>query len=290
MNISEVRKTNLMDYLNQNGHKPIKIQYGNAWFISPMRQEKTPSFKVHLSRNIWYDFGSGEGGNLIDLVMKLHNTSFRETIDLIGENSFSPVNYIQSCPADESGKIKIDSIQSLSNPVLIQYLKSRAIALPFARLFLKEAFYTVHNRKYFALAFKNDKDGYELRNAFFKTGSSPKYITTLPGLDNSKINLFEGFMDFLSCCTYYNKIPRYQTIVLNSLSFLPRIDSELEQPREVNLFLDNDPAGIAATQKIVNSVIQVKDWAPVLYPTHKDFNEFLMNSITRQGKLSSNIQ
>ena len=277
MNISEARKTHLMDYLNQNGHKPIKIQYGNAWFISPMRQEKTPSFKVHLSRNVWYDFGSGEGGNLIDLVMKLHNTSFRETIDLIGRNSFSPVNYIQSCLADESGKIKIDSIQSLSNPVLIQYLKSRAIALPFARLFLKEAFYTVHDRKYFALAFKNDKDGYELRNAFFKTGSSPKYFTTIPGADNSILNVFEGFMDFLSCCTYYNKIPRFRTIVLNSLSFLPRIDSELEQAREVNLFLDNDPAGIGATQKIVNSDMQVKDWAPVLYPTHKDFNDFLMN-------------
>jgi DNA primase len=281
MNISEARKTHLMDYLNQNGHKPIKIQYGNAWFISPMRQEKTPSFKVHLSRNVWYDFGSGEGGNLIDLVMKLHNTSFRETIDLIGRNSFSPVNYIQSCLADESGKIKIDSIQSLSNPVLIQYLKSRAIALPFARLFLKEAFYTVHDRKYFALAFKNDKDGYELRNAFFKTGSSPKYFTTIPGTDNSILNVFEGFMDFLSCCTYYNKIPRFRTIVLNSLSFLPRIDSELEQAREVNLFLDNDSAGIGATQKIVNRDMQVKDWAPVLYPTHKDFNDFLTNSGVR---------
>jgi hypothetical protein len=281
VNISEARKTHLMDYLKKNGHKPIKIQYGNAWFISPMRQEKTPSFKVHLSRNVWYDFGSGEGGNLIDLVMKLHHTSFRETIDLIGGNSFSPVNYIQSCPTDESGKIKIDRIQPLNNPVLIQYLKSRAIALPFAQLFLKEAFYTVHDRKYFALAFKNDKDGYELRNAFFKTGSSPKYFTTIPGADNSILNVFEGFMDFLSCCTYFNKIPRYQTIVLNSLSFLPRIDSELEQAREVNLFLDNDPAGIAATQKIVNSDMQVKDWAPVLYPTHKDFNDFLMNSGVR---------
>ena len=56
MNISEARKTHLIDYLNQNGHKPFKIQYGNAWFISPMRQEKTPSFKVHLSKNVFFDF------------------------------------------------------------------------------------------------------------------------------------------------------------------------------------------------------------------------------------------
>jgi DNA primase len=277
MNISEARKTHLMDYLNQNGHKPIKIQYGNAWFISPMRQEKTPSFKVHLSRNVWYDFGSGEGGNLIDLVMKLHHTNFKETIDIIGGNSFSPVHYIQSGISDESGKIKVYRIQTLTNPALIQYLKSRAIALPFAYLFLKQAFYTVHDRKYFALAFRNDKDGYELRNAFFKTGSSPKYFTTITGADNSKINVFEGFMDFLSCCTHYNKIPRFRTIVLNSLSFLPRIENELQQANEVNLFLDNDPAGMAASQKIIARYDLVKDWAPVLYPVHKDFNDFLMN-------------
>ncbi len=268
-----------MDYLNQNGHKPIKIQYGNAWFISPLRHEKTPSFKVHLSRNVWYDFGSGEGGNLIDLVMKLHHASFRESLDIIGGNSCFPVHYTQACPTDESGKIKIDRIQTLNNPALIQYLNSRKISRPFAYKFLKEAFYKVHGRKYFALAFKNDKDGYELRNAFFKTGSSPKYFTTIPGTDNSKINIFEGFMDFLSCCTRYNKIPRFRTIVLNSLSFLPRIENELQQANEVNLFLDNDPAGMAASQMIVNKYDQVKDWAPVIYPGHKDFNEFLMGKV-----------
>ena len=275
MNISEARKTHLMDYLNQNGHKPIKIQYGNAWFISPMRQEKTPSFKVHLSRNFWYDFGTGEGGNLIDLVMKLHHTSFTKTLEIIVGNSCSSVDYTQAVLSDESGKIKIDRIQTLNNPALIQYLKSRKISLPFAYKFLKEAFYTVHDRKYFALAFKNDKDGYELRNAFFKTGSSPKHFTTIPGVDNSIINVFEGFMDFLSCCSYYTKIPRFRTIVLNSLSFLPRIENELQQANEVNLFLDNDQAGVAASQKIFSKCDQVKDWAPVIYPDHKDFNEFL---------------
>jgi DNA primase len=59
---------------------------------------------------------------------------------------------------------------------------------------------------------------------------------------------------------------------------LPRIETELQQANEVNLFLDNDPAGMAASQKIVSKCDQAKDWAPVIYPDHKDFNEFLMNS------------
>ena len=279
MNITEAKKTHLMDYLHLSGHEPVKIRYGSAWFLSPMRKEKTPSFKVHLSKNFWYDFGTGEGGTLIDLVMKLHHANLPETLELIGQNSNSPGQYNNTVSSDESGHIRINRVQSLRNPALIQYLTSRKVSLPFGQRFLKEAYYSVHDKRYFALAFKNDKGGYELRSSFFKTGSSPKNFTTITGTDNSKINVFEGFMDFLSCCTHYNKIPRFRTIVLNSLSFLPRIDSELEQAREVNLFLDNDPAGMAATQKIVNRGMQVKDWAPVLYPAHKDFRAPLKTMI-----------
>ena len=91
------------------------------------------------------------------------------------------------------------------------------------------------------------------------------------------VNVFEGFMDFLSCCSFYHSIPVFNTIILNSLSFLPRIESLLHDSLKVNLFLDNDTAGRTATQKIVNTCGNVKDWAPLIYPDHKDFNEFLMN-------------
>ncbi len=276
MNLSETRRVQLIDFLRENGHSPVKIRYGNAWFLSPMRQEKTPSFKVHLSRNLWYDFGTGEGGNLIDLVMKLHHVNLPATLELIGKGSSSSEHYNVAASSDESGRIKIDRIQALSNPALIQYLRSRRVSFPFARRFLKEAYYSVHGKRYFALAFKNDKDGYELRNPFFKTGSSPKYYTTIPGADNSKINVFEGFMDFLSCCTLYNRIPRSRTIVLNSLSFLPRLESILAEAKEVNLFLDNDAAGRTATQTVIGRNGKVNDWAPVIYPDHKDFNDFLI--------------
>jgi len=280
MNITEAKKTHLIDYLHVNGHEPVKIRYGSAWFLSPMRKENTPSFKVNLSKNLWYDFGTGEGGNLIDLVMKLHNANLTETLELIGKNSFSTEHYNNVIdPADQSGHIKIERIRGLSNPALIQYIKSRNVSQAFARRFLKEAFYIVHDKRYFALAFKNDKDGYELRCACFKTGSSPKYFTTIPGADNSKINVFEGFMDFLSCCSHYNKVPRFRTIVLNSLSFLSRIESVLEDAKEINLFLDNDMAGMAASQQIINRYNQVKDWAPIIYPDHKDFNEFVISRI-----------
>jgi hypothetical protein len=280
MNIAEAKKTNLVDYLQVNGFSPVRVKYGSAWFLSPMRQEITPSFKVNLDKNVWFDFGSGEGGNIIALVMKLYKVSVSEALHLIGTDTYSPVSIIPEYKnrviSDESGRIKINHIQVLKNPALIQYLDSRNVSLVFAKAYLKEAYYTVHEGKYFALAFENDKGGYELRNSCFKSGSSPKHFTTIPGINNSRTNVFEGFMDFLSCCTYYNRIPRSRTIILNSLSFLPKIEEMLSYAKHINLFLDNDNAGKAATQKIMNMGGMVTNFASVIYPNHKDFNEFMI--------------
>jgi len=44
----------------------------------------------------------------------------------------------------------------------------------------------------------------------------------------------------------------------------------------LNLLLDNYPTGRTATYKINKKFREVKDWAPVIYPDHKDFNEFLI--------------
>jgi CHC2 zinc finger len=41
--------------------------------VSPFRPaEKTPSFKIDPVKNLWFDFGSGEGGTIIDFVQKLY--------------------------------------------------------------------------------------------------------------------------------------------------------------------------------------------------------------------------
>ena len=268
-------EAHLMDYLQANGHTPLRITYGSAWFISPFRNEKTASFKVNIPKNLWFDFGSGEGGTLPVLVMKMRNVNYSDAREILYSDNYPLVSYYTGID-EPTGHIKIESISPLNHPALQEYINNRKVSGIFSRLYLEEARYTVHGRRYFALAFKNDYGGYELRNAKFKTGSSPKYFTTIPGQDDHSINVFEGFMDFLSCCTYYNCIPSHQTIILNSLSFLPRIEAMLHDSVKVNLFLDNDPAGRNCTQRLYDSCGNIKDWAPVIYPDHKDFNEFLM--------------
>ena len=75
MNIDQIKQIKLQDFLATMGCKPVK-QYGvNLMYLSPLRTEKHASFKINTELNLWYDFGIGKGGNIIDLAELLYNSS-----------------------------------------------------------------------------------------------------------------------------------------------------------------------------------------------------------------------
>ena len=53
MNISQAKLINLVDFLEQEGHKAVKQRGNIYWYNSPIRSENTPSFKVDSRRNEW---------------------------------------------------------------------------------------------------------------------------------------------------------------------------------------------------------------------------------------------
>lgn len=65
----------MVQYLSELGYEPIKIRGFNYWYLSPLRDEKTPSFKVNRKLNRWYDFGYAKGGNIIDFGILYFNCS-----------------------------------------------------------------------------------------------------------------------------------------------------------------------------------------------------------------------
>ena len=64
MNISQAKLINLVDFLEQEGHKAVKQRGNIYWYNSPIRSESAPSFKVDSRRNEWYDYGLGKGGDI----------------------------------------------------------------------------------------------------------------------------------------------------------------------------------------------------------------------------------
>ena len=242
MEIQNIKQIAITDYLQQQGYAPARVQGIHYWYYSPLRNERTPSFKVNTERNQWYDFGSGEHSDIIDLVCALHRCTISEAIRLLSgakqvahqDFSFGGERKIYE------RKLEILSAQPLSNTYLLRYIVERGIPLCIANRFCSEIRYNNTNRTYYAIGFSNDAGGWEIRSPYFKGCIAPKAITTISkGTDI--LQIFEGFMDFLSWQTL-NLPSTCDTIVLNSLALLPRIQEKLKGYKQVESFLDNDDA------------------------------------------------
>ena len=280
MDIDEIKKRDLREYLATFGLKPIRETSFNYVYYSPFRAEKVPSFLVRKSKNRWIDFGNEKGGTIIDFVMESKNVGFSEAVNILKRGSiFSLPEYEKPTNPPTKG-IEIVSVNELHSDNLLAYLEKRCIPLSLARLYLKQIeFRFPHGKRpgriYSAIGFKNDSGGYELRSSFFKVSNSPKMITTIHG-DESRYYVFEGFMDFLSALVYFKKEKlKFTTIVLNSLGFITTLIPILKEAETNLLFIDY---GKAADEKIA---ILRKEGVPLEdcryhFAGYGDFNEFLV--------------
>ena len=279
-------------FLAQQGILPKYERNGYGMYLSPLREERTPSFKVDYVRNLWYDFGSGEGGTLRTLVMRMERCDSREAIRRLqngekrdaGSVSLSPGIYKRPAVGGSSSvmrpaaapALRILSDAPLRHPALVGYLASRGIAQRIAAGYCREVRYEVNGRAFFAVGFRNDAGGWELRSERFKGGSSPKHITTIDNQSDTVI-AFEGFMDFLAYFSLkYPERLRIDAAILNSVVNLPKAIPFLSRHPVIHAFFDNDEAGRKTTSDLIrlcpaSEVIDQRHF----YSGHKDVNDYL---------------
>ena len=68
-NLQNIKNIPIVDYLHACGIQPVKKYGSYALYNAPYREDHNTSMKVDFTRNLWYDFGLGKGGSIIDLVM-----------------------------------------------------------------------------------------------------------------------------------------------------------------------------------------------------------------------------
>lgn len=66
---------------------PVRQKGKDFWACCPLHHEKTPSFKMDPSTQLWHCFGCGEGGGVFDFIMKLDELSFPESVRKLAERA-----------------------------------------------------------------------------------------------------------------------------------------------------------------------------------------------------------
>jgi len=69
------------------GYVPLKQTGKSFKGLSPFKAEKTPSFIVSPDKNIWHDFSSGRGGDVITFVMEMEGLSFPEALEMLAKRA-----------------------------------------------------------------------------------------------------------------------------------------------------------------------------------------------------------
>lgn len=278
---AKARDLSIFNVLTSMGFDVKKNREKEAWFLSPFREEKIPSFKVSKTLNRWYDHGEGVGGNTLDFVIKYHNFTVKEALEFLG-GSIDPLSFQQpfknpvNKKDDPKDHINIKNTRTLQNIALIDYLEYRKINVKLAKKFCQEVYYYYNDKIYFSIGLENVSGGWELRNKFFKNSSSPKDFTYFESGQKNLI-VVEGMFDFFSLITIFpERLDDSDFIILNSLSFKDNITPLFLNYENVLLFLDSDPSGRKTTgffKSISNKCIDKSSF----YKDFEDINDWLVN-------------
>ena len=140
MNIQEAKTIKLADYLQSLGYSPVKQQGKSLWYKSPFREETEASFKINTELNQWYDFGTGNGGNIIALTQELYGSDYVPyLLGKIAEQAphVRPVSFSFRQQASEPSFQHLE-VRELTHPALLRYLQERGINTALARAECKE--------------------------------------------------------------------------------------------------------------------------------------------------------
>lgn len=303
MNASHANAIALSQILHMLGFHPVSQKGNDCWYLSPLRKEKTPSFHVNDKKNIWYDFGGEKGGTVIDFVQAYlqsqgEDHTVRDALRWLENMILLPEVY-SAVPEPEFTEtdacLTLKARTDLKSACLIRYLEERGISQAVATKYIKELH--IHNshtgNDFFCLGFKNEDDGYELRNPMFKGCLAPKTLSFIRGSKvlPKEIHVFEGFMDFLTVLELEHKQKlQGDAIVLNSVSCLSQALPYIRNYGYETLYswLDNDHAGKQALSVLDSFIGEQKGLThkPMnqIFEQHKDVNAWRVASLKLDKK------
>ena len=291
--IDMIRRIPLADFLARLGHEPVRRSGNELWYIAPYRGERTPSFRVNVAKQLWYDFGLGKGGDIFTLAGEfIGSGDFMEQVKFIAETArvpFAAMEKPQFLPKPSEPAFEgVEAVPLLRSP-LTDYLEERGIPYAVASHHCFRLNYGVRGKRYFAIGFPNMAGGYEVRSRHFKGCIPPKDVS-LVKLENTAADVcsvFEGFMDFLSAATL-GIVGNGDSLVLNSVSNVEKAMKHMDAYGRINCFLDRDEAGRRTLDVLGKRHGGRVCDRSALYDGCKDLNEYLQ--LTTKKEMNNNLK
>lgn len=285
MNSNQARQISIEKVLQKLNYLPSKTIGNDYWYLSPFRTEVTPSFKVNLKLNRWFDHGEQIGGNIIDFLIHKFGFSISEALEYLKpfecDFSFQKQILYYSNPEKRQNNF-INKTIPIQHIALVQYLESRQIKNYKEVKQLREIHYTINDKDYFGIGFQNNSEGWEIRSKYAKICLGKKDITVITN-ESKTLRIYEGFFDYLSFVQVREilRMEESDYLILNSVALLLKNVPVLMNYTSIELYLDNDDAGNNYTELIRKQFEQAVDCRK-LYREYEDVNDWLKAMVLKE--------
>lgn len=264
---------------------------------------------ITIRGNRWYDHGNGEGGLAIDFIQYFYAMSFPDAVTfLLGDNQGVEYKKARDNEREENKPFILPNKNTNMRRVFAYLIKARHIDRDVISFFAKEGLLyescemskdkrkEYHNAVFVGLDGNGiprhgHKQGLYTRGKPFKgnvDSSNTCYSFNYIGGSN-KLYVFEAPIDMLSFISLNQenwKEDNYLSLCGLSEQAMLRMIEVYPNIKQVILCLDNDIAGIEASEKFENILLNGGVDCKILFPEYKDWNEDIKASLNLPAKLS----
>ncbi len=184
--IQEIRdRTDIVEVVSS--YLPLKRSGANNQGLCPFHSEKTPSFNVNSTRQIFHCFGCGVGGNVFTFLMRMEGLAFPEAVRRLGEKSGVTIPDTEMTPAEDQRRQeqeKLARINAVASDFYHQLLLDSDEAAP-ARRYLRQRGFDAEAVRSFRLGYATEQ--WDMLAQHLKTkGFDPKVVRDQLGLIRQK--------------------------------------------------------------------------------------------------------
>ena len=153
--IEEVRSRNdIVDVVGQYVH--LQKKGANYFGLCPFHNEKSGSFSVSQSKQIFHCFGCGAGGNVISFLMKYDNLTFTEALQQLAERAGVKLPEADDSPQARAMRDKRQMLLDINREAAKYYYRNlRAKSGEKGMQYFKQRELTDETMKHFGLGFAN---------------------------------------------------------------------------------------------------------------------------------------